>query len=101
MAQVTLSFGGRGHVVACRDGEEGRVHQLAAMIEERWATAARAGGGSYERTFLYVGLMLADALDEAENRPLPDNLVSEDELAGIAARLESLAGTLEQSAPTP
>jgi cell division protein ZapA len=101
MAQVTLSFGGRAHLVACRDGEEARVHQLAAMIEERWATAARAGGGSYERTFLYVGLMLADALDEAENRPLPDNLVSEDELAGIAARLESLAGTLEQSAPAP
>lgn len=100
MAQVTLSFGGRGHVVACRDGEEARVHQLAAMIEERWAGAARAGGGSYERTFLYVGLMLADALDEAENRPLPDNLVSEEELAGIADRLESLAGTLEQSAPT-
>ena len=42
MAQVTLSFGGRGHVVACRDGEEARVRQLAAMIEERWATAARA-----------------------------------------------------------
>ena len=101
MAQVTLSFGGRAHLVACRDGEEARVQELGRMIEERWATAARAGGGSYERTFLYVGLMLADALDEAENRPLPDNLVSEDELAGIAARLETLASTLEQSAPAP
>ncbi|WP_375404208.1 cell division protein ZapA [uncultured Sphingomonas sp.] len=101
MAQVTLSFGGRAHLVACREGEEERVQQLAAMIEARWPGAARAGGGSYERTFLYVGLMLADALDEAENRPLPNDLVSEDELAGIAARLESLAGTLEQSAPTP
>ncbi|HEX8383041.1 MAG TPA: cell division protein ZapA [Sphingomonas sp.] len=100
MAQVTLSFGGRGHVVACRDGEEARVHQLGQIIEERWAGAARAGGGSYERTFLYVALMLADALDEAENRPLPDNLVSEDELAGIADRLESLAATLEQTTPT-
>jgi cell division protein ZapA len=100
MAQVTVSLGGRGYAVACRDGEEARIAQLAGAIEERWSAASRAGGGSPERTFLYVALMLADALDEAENRPLPDNLVSEEALAGIAARLESLAGTLETTAPT-
>lgn len=97
MAQVTLSFGGRGHIVGCREGEEARVRQLGAMIEERWAGAARAGGGSVERGLLFVALMLADELDEAENRPLPDNLVSEDALHGIADRLEKLASTLEQT----
>lgn len=101
MAQVTLSLGGRGYAVACRDGEEERIQFLADMIATRWPGAAKAGGGSIERTFLYVALILADALDEADNRPLPDNLVSEEELAGIAARLETLAGTLEQTPPTP
>lgn len=100
MAQVTLSLGGRGFVVGCREGEEPRVQALGRMIEERWAGAAKAGG-SVERTFLFVALMLADELDEEINRPLPDNLVSEDELAVIAGRLESLAETLEQTPATP
>lgn len=100
MAQVTLSLGGRGFVVGCRDGEEARVEFLGRTIEERWANAARAGG-SLERTFLFVALMLADELDEEINRPLPDNLVSEEELAVIADRLEKLASTLEQTAPAP
>jgi len=96
MASVTIEVGGRGYQVACRDGEEARVHQLAAMLDQRWAPAARAGGGSNERAFLFVALMLADALDEAENRPLPDGLVSEEALGRVADRLEKLAGTLER-----
>lgn len=99
MAQVTLSLGGRGFVVGCREGEEPRVEYLGRMIEERWGQAAKAGG-SLERTFLFLALMLADELDEEINRPLPDNLVSEEELAVIADRLERLAGTLEQTSPS-
>ena len=99
MAQVTLTLGGRGFVVGCREGEEARVEHLGRMITERWSGAAKAGG-SLERSFLFLALMLADELDEEINRPLPDNLVSEEELAVIADRLESLASTLEQSAPS-
>lgn len=99
MAQVTLSLGGRGFVVGCPEGQEERVQQLGRMIEERWAGAAKAGG-SLERTFLFVALILADELDEEINRPLPDNLVSEEELAVIAEKLESLASTLERTSPT-
>ena len=98
MAQVTLSLGGRGFVVGCPEGQEARVEFLGRMIAERWAGAAKAGG-SLERTFLFVALMLADELDEEINRPLPDNLVSEEELAVIAGKLESLADTLEQTSP--
>lgn len=98
MGQVTLSLGGRGFVVGCRDGEEPRVEFLGRMIAERWGTASKAGG-SLERSFLFLALMLADELDEEINRPLPDNLVSEEELTLIAGRLETLASTLEQTAP--
>jgi cell division protein ZapA len=97
MAQVTLVIGGRGHQVACRDGEEARVHELAALIEERFPAAARAAGGTGERAMLFVALMLADALDEARNRPPEPGLVGEETLHRIADRLDALAATLEQS----
>jgi len=101
MAAVTIQVGGRGYQVACRDGEEARVQHLARALDQRWAAASRASGGSAERAFLFVALMLADALDEAENRPSPGGSVNEAELAAIADRLEHLAGALEQTPPGP
>ncbi len=98
MADVTLTIGGRSQIVACRDGEEPRLKMLAAMIEQRWATALRAAGGlSNERAMLFVALMLADDLDEAEHRPPPGAAVSETALARIADRLDALAHALEQA----
>jgi cell division protein ZapA len=98
MAQVMLSIGGRGHSVACRDGEEARLHQLGAMLDERWPTAQRAAGnGGGERAMLFLALMLADDLDEAMTRPAEGSAVSDTALARIAQRLESLADALEHS----
>ena len=102
MADVTLTIGGRPHVVACRDGEEHRVRHLGGLLDTRWAAANRAAGGlNAERAMLFVALMLADDLDEAATRPPAGAAVSEAALARIADRLESLASTLEQSAPAP
>ena len=102
MGDVTLTVGGRPHLVACRDGEEARVRQLGALLDERWEVAQRAAAGmGGERAMLFVALMLADDLDEAERRPPEGAAVSEPALADIAERLESLADALEQSAPTP
>lgn len=97
MANVTLNIGGRPHQIATRDGGEGRVQMLGRMIDERWAAADRASGGSAERAFLLVSLMLADALDESQNRPPAGAAVSEPALLRIADRLEDLADALEQS----
>jgi cell division protein ZapA len=99
MAEVTLTLGGRTHRVACRDGEEARVRLLARMIEQRWPAAERAGGLNTERAMLFVALMLADDLDEAEQRPPVGAAVSDAALARIADRLESLASALEQATP--
>lgn len=98
MAEVSLTIGGRQHLVGCRDGEEPRLRQLAAMVDERWAVAARAAGGTGgERAMLFVALMLADDLDESEHRPAKGAAVSEAALTRIADRLEALAEALEQS----
>ena len=95
MADVTLTIGDRRHTVACPDGQENQVRRLGTMLDAHWATAARASGGlNGERTMLFVALMLADELDEADRRPATakDEVV----LARIADRLESLAASLEQ-----
>jgi cell division protein ZapA len=100
MAEVTLTIGGRRHTVACRDGEEAQVQRLARMVDERWGDAERAAGGmSAERALLFVALMLADDLDEAQRNPpsgdgpaLPP---------GLADRLERIAKALEEDVTAP
>ncbi len=100
MANVTLDLGGRPHTVACRDGEEARLQQLGRMLEDRWSTALRAAGGvPGERAMLFVALMLADALDDIQQRPPEGAVVSEPALARIADRLEALADALEHAPP--
>ena len=96
MAEVTLMIGGRPHNVACRNGEEQRLSELGALLDQRWATAMRASGGmGGERAMLFVALMLADDLDEAQTRPPEGAPASEAMLARVADRLESLADALE------
>jgi len=97
MANVTLPIGGRPHTVACRDGEEARLQALGKLLEARWPTALRAAGGvPGERAMLFVALMLADELDEVQQRPPEGAAVSEPALARIADRLEALADALER-----
>ena len=93
MADVTLTIGDRRHIVACRDGEEDRLRDIAAKLDARWAAANRAAGGvGGERAMLLVALMLADDLDEAEARP-PEG--ADALLESLAERLETLADSLE------
>ncbi|WP_174280339.1 cell division protein ZapA [Sphingomonas bacterium] len=98
MAQVDLSLGGRAIAVACRDGEESRVRHLGERLIERWPAALRAAGGvSTERALFLLALMLADALDEAENRPPADGSLGAGAVTRLAERLEELADTLEHA----
>lgn len=94
MAQVTLTIAGREYNVACRDGEEPHLRSLGALLDSHAATASQASGGlNSERTLLYIALILADQLDEAERNPSAG--VSPVLLERIADRLESVAAALE------
>ena len=97
MADVSLMIGGRAHVVACRDGEESHLQHLARTLDRHYAVARNASGGqSGERTFLFLSLILADALDEAQRQPSSERDTAA--LARVAERLEAVAGALEESA---
>ncbi len=94
MADVTLTIGDRRHIVTCRDGEEDQLRRLGTMLDSRWASAHRASGGlNAERTMLFVALLLADGLDEAERRPAEG--AGGALLEQLADRLEAIAAALE------
>ena len=95
MADVTLNVAGRDYVVACRDGEEPHLTRLGKLLEKHAETAKHASGGlNSERTLLYIALILADLLDEAERNPPAG--VSPVLLDNIADRLEAVAAALEE-----
>ncbi len=107
MAEVILQIGDRQHRIACKDGTEEQVRRIASKLESRWASANRASGGnSAERSMLFVALMLADALDDAERKaaglgaPAPSASPTAasvgPDLDALAHRLEAIAAALEK-----
>lgn len=99
MADITLQVAGRSYTVSAREEDMPHLRELEARIAGHADAALRAAGGqSGERTLLYLALILADALDETERRPV--QTVSETLLARIADRLEAVAAALEESGGT-
>lgn len=110
MGEVVLSIGDRQHRIPCKDGTEDQFRRIATKLDSRWAAAERASGGmNAERSMLYVALMLADALDEAEREaaPMPSApapalapapVPALPDLDQLADRLEAIAAALEKPA---
>ena len=65
MAEVTISINGRTYDIACDSGQEGRVVDLAAYIDQKLQQIAR-GGGAYNDMHLMVltSIIIADELLE-------------------------------------
>jgi cell division protein ZapA len=101
MAEVTIEVGGRRYDVACRDGEEEQLRDLARLVDEKAERARASVGGMNEaRQLLLAALLLADELNDLRRGQLPPD--TEVALAGVveqlAARVETLAEHLEASA---
>ena len=102
MAEVTIEVGGRRYDVACRDGEEEQLRNLARLVDEKARRAhASVGGMNEARQLLLAALLLADELNDLRQGQLPPD--TDVALAGVveqlAARVESLADHLEKRAP--
>jgi len=97
MAEIDLRIAGRSYSIAARDGDEAHIRHLESILQKHADTAQRASGGlNAERTLVYLSLILADLLDEAERNPPAG--VSPVLLERIADRLESVAAALEEDA---
>ncbi len=103
MARVKVTVAGRGYDLACDDGEEGKVAELAAMVDERASQLLEGIGAIDERRlFLMVGILLANDLQAAKLRSRSggsaiDEEATAESLSGVAGQLESLAARLEDA----
>lgn len=105
MAQVEISINGRPYVLACADGEELRLRQLADYLDARITKLARAVGNVGEaKLFLLVALTLADELSDAHtklgtlSREARAGAPSEAHLAEVAGQIERIARRIESIA---
>lgn len=108
MAEVDIHIASRSYPVACRDGEEARLRDVAMLVDAKARAATQAlGTMSESRTLLFASLMLADGLVDGPSGVTPqsgndasaeiDPMVAE-ALERLAGRLEGLAASLENGA---
>lgn len=100
MAEVVLQIAGRSYVISAREEDTAHLRHLETVIGGHAEAAQRAAGNaSGERTLMYLALILADALDEANAKPqeaLPPVVMER-----LAERLETIADLLEAEATLP
>ncbi len=103
MAQVTVTINGRSYPVACNDGEEQRIEELARYVDAKVKTFARELGQIGEsRLLVMAALVLADELADARAESGgPGNGAGLDEdiaaagIENLAQRIETIAARLE------
>jgi len=69
MAQVTVTIGGRGYRLACNEGEEPHLEELARVVDAKFEAMHRAFGEiGDQRLIVMAALTVADELTEARRR---------------------------------
>lgn len=119
MAEVSITLNNRSYDIACDAGQEGRIVDLAAYIDQRLQQIARSGGAYNEAHLLVLTtLVLADEVFELQDgaapqaRPAPvaqqpaapaPAASKEDELAlaklldQVAKRIDSIAQRVQSA----
>jgi cell division protein ZapA len=105
MPQVSITINGRAYPVACDEGEEDRIRELARLIDSKVAGFARQVGQAGEaRLLVLAALFLADELTEANEaarrlgtQPAPENTAVAGSVSRLAQRIEAVAARLESS----
>ncbi len=112
MAQVSVTINGRAYQIACDDGQEDHLRQLAGYIDRRVSELVAAMGQIGDmRLLVMVSLLIADELSEV-TRQLDETRKTSDDarsaaskadtraasaLEGVAARIEDIAARLEHA----
>ncbi len=91
MAELNIEISGRSYRLACNDGEEGHLRELAGFVDQQVREIEDTFGKIGDsRTLVMAGLSIADRLSEALGKieRLQDDLTSAQ---------HSTRGALEQS----
>jgi cell division protein ZapA len=105
MAQIDVTINGRSYRIACDDGQEDHILQLAEYVDKRVAELVSAVGQAGEaRLLVMASLLIADELSEAfaeldarkdeAPKSAPGETVARAE-ASLAAATEALAARIE------
>ena len=106
MAQVDLLVNGQSYRIACEDGQEDRLIDLAAMVDEKVAELVnQIGQVGSNRLLVMAALVIADELVDLKNETgssqvSDDNVKQEDTvlvLREITKRIENIADQVDQA----
>ena len=106
MAQVDVSVNGQSYRIACEDGQEDRLVDLAAMVDEKvLGLVNQIGQVGSNRLLVMAALIIADELvdlknEAASSQELDDNTNQQDTvlaLQEITKRIENIADQVEQA----
>lgn len=96
MPTVTIALNGRNYDIACGEGEEGRVLELAAEVRRRMERLVKNSGPVAENLlFALTALLLSDEVDQ-KNRSIHELQAEQGEL--MQRREVALADTIERLA---
>ena len=106
MAQVDVSVNGQSYRIACEDGQEDRLVDLAALVDEKVLDLVdQIGQVGSNRLLVMAALIIADELvdlknEAASSQELDDNTNQQDTvlaLQEITKRIENIADQVEQA----
>ncbi|MBL4836496.1 MAG: cell division protein ZapA [Kordiimonadaceae bacterium] len=105
MAQISVTINGKLYPLACADGEEDRLHKLAAYVNGKTkAIAGKLGNVNEARLILMAAVLIADELQDAlegEGNQGVIGSLSEDDMAGVLNEVASEVEAIAEKLGTP
>jgi cell division protein ZapA len=105
MAEISIMMNGRNYGIACDDGQEKRVTELARYVDQRLREIARAGAATNESHLLVLTtIILADEIADlkASGAVSPGSTmgvkITDEEEEAIVSAIDLLAGRIDQIA---
>jgi cell division protein ZapA len=103
MPKVTVSLYGRDYQLACAAGQEQRVKQMAAFVEQKMRAVASSVGNTTEpRLFMLACMMMADEImelrDSGRKVPVDDEETLLKAVAQMHERVAHLAAEVGRAA---
>lgn len=105
MGEVNITISGRNYGISCQDGQEDRVNELGAYVDQRLKSIAQAGAASNESHLLVLtALMLSDEIFDLKQNigstadQLQSAQANQNNEEEVANAIDQLANRIDQIA---